>query len=83
MTEPSPPPPSPPRPARPASPSGRPPGPGPDAPVVEHRRPHPSLVWLVPALAALIGLSMLVNAWLSAGPVITISFLTAAGLEAG
>ena len=51
--------------------------------MVEHRRPRPSLVWLVPVLAALIGLSMLINSWLSAGPVITISFLTAAGLEAG
>lgn len=50
---------------------------------VERRRSHPSLVWLVPVLAALIGLAMLVNSWLSAGPVITITFQTAAGLEAG
>ena len=41
------------------------------------------LVWLVPAVAALIGLSMLVHAWLSAGPEITIAYRTAAGLEAG
>ena len=52
-------------------------------PPVERHRPHPSLVWLVPILAALIGLAMLVNTWLSAGPVITISFETAAGLDAG
>jgi paraquat-inducible protein B len=42
-----------------------------------------SLVWLVPALAALIGISMLVHAWLSIGPEITIAFRTAVGLEAG
>ncbi|PND33687.1 mammalian cell entry protein [Achromobacter pulmonis] len=42
-----------------------------------------SLVWLIPGLAALIGLSMLVHAILSAGPEITIRFTTAAGLEAG
>ena len=42
-----------------------------------------SLIWLVPALAALIGISMLIHAWTSAGPRITISFRSAAGLEAG
>lgn len=59
------------------------PGPNPAMPPLVHRRPRPSLVWLVPVLAAVIGLSLLVNTWLSAGPVITITFLTAAGLEAG
>ncbi|MGZ5198635.1 MAG: PqiB family protein [Telluria sp.] len=54
---------------------------GPDIPAILRRRP--SLVWLVPALAALVGLSMLAHAWLSAGPDITIAFRTAAGLEAG
>lgn len=44
------------------------------------RRPI-SLVWLLPVLAALIGLSMVVHAWLSAGPDITIDFQTAEGLE--
>ncbi|WP_237113179.1 PqiB family protein [Pseudomonas aeruginosa] len=52
-------------------------------PTVDQRRWRISLVWLVPALAALIGLSMLAHAWLSAGPEITITFRTAAGLEAG
>lgn len=42
-----------------------------------------SLVWLVPLLAALIGLSMLVQTWMTEGPVITITFRTAAGLEEG
>jgi len=41
---------------------------------------RPSLVWLVPAIAALIGVSMLVHAWMSAGPEITITFRTATGL---
>lgn len=40
-----------------------------------------SLVWILPVLAALIGLSMVVHAWLSAGPAITIDFQTAEGLE--
>jgi paraquat-inducible protein B len=51
--------------------------------VTRRRRWRLPLVWLVPAVAALIGLSMLVHAWLSAGPEITIAFRTAAGLEAG
>jgi paraquat-inducible protein B len=55
----------------------------PGQPAVTRRRWRLPLVWLVPAAAALIGLSMLVHAWLSAGPEITIVFRTAAGLEAG
>ncbi|MBA5689925.1 PqiB family protein [Rugamonas apoptosis] len=51
-------------------------------PAVIRRRRLP-LVWLVPAVAALIGLSMLVHAWLSAGAEITIACRTATGLEAG
>jgi paraquat-inducible protein B len=54
----------------------------PEAPVVK-RRWRFSLVWLVPAVAAVIGLTMLVHTWISAGSDITISFRTAAGLEAG
>ena len=42
-----------------------------------------SLIWLVPAIAALIGISMLIHTWTSAGPKITITFNSAAGLEAG
>lgn len=76
MTEPTTPP------AAPAAASSAVP-PEPGALRIERRRSHPSLVWLVPVLAALIGLAMLVNSWLSAGPVITITFQTAAGLEAG
>jgi paraquat-inducible protein B len=52
-------------------------------PVVKHRRFNASLIWLVPALAALVGLSLVVNSWLQAGPQITISFQSAEGLDAG
>lgn len=47
------------------------------------RRPRPSLIWLVPALAGLAGLLLVMRAWLAAGPTITLSFQTAEGLEAG
>ena len=52
-------------------------------PVVVRRRFNASLIWLVPALAALIGLSLVVNAWLQAGPKITISMQSAEGLDPG
>src|SRR5574337_760437 len=52
-------------------------------PVVKRRRFNASLIWLVPALAALVGLSLVINNWLQAGPQITISFQSAEGLEAG
>ena len=51
--------------------------------VVRRRRSHASLIWLVPALAALIGLALVVNNWLQAGPQITISFQSAEGLSPG
>lgn len=52
-------------------------------PVLRKRRNSTWLIWLVPMLAALVGLSLVVNAWLQAGPEITISFKTAQGLSAG
>jgi paraquat-inducible protein B len=55
----------------------------PGQPGVLERRRFPSLIWLVPLVAALIGLSMLAHAWLSAGPEIEIVFQAATGLEAG
>lgn len=57
--------------------------PKPGKPGVLNRRGQPSLIWLVPLIAALIGISMLVHAWLSAGPEIAIVFQAATGLEAG
>lgn len=55
----------------------------PAQPAVAKRRWGNLLVWLVPAVAALIGLSLVVHAWLSQGPEIYITFKTATGLEAG
>ncbi|WP_426689460.1 intermembrane transport protein PqiB [Rhodanobacter ginsengiterrae] len=52
-------------------------------PVVRRRRFNASLIWLVPALAAAIGLSLVVSNWLQAGPHIVISLQSAEGLEAG
>ncbi|WP_407309159.1 intermembrane transport protein PqiB [Pseudomonas sp. nanlin1] len=51
-------------------------------PVVRTRRVNVSLIWIVPIVAALVGLSMLINNAISAGPQISISFQTAEGLEA-
>lgn len=42
-----------------------------------------SLVWLVPLVAALVGLGLVVRSVLLSGPTITISFKTAQGLEQG
>lgn len=55
---------------------------GPGNPDVRRRRFNVSLVWLVPIVAAVIGLTMVVHNSLSAGPKITVSFETAEGLEA-
>ncbi|SDS23249.1 paraquat-inducible protein B [Halopseudomonas litoralis] len=52
------------------------------SPEIKQRRVRISLIWLVPIVAALVGVSMMVQSWLSAGPQITVSFLTAEGLEA-
>ncbi|CAM5790581.1 PqiB family protein [Castellaniella caeni] len=42
-----------------------------------------SWVWLVPLLALAVALSLLASVWVRTGPVITISFQSAAGVEAG
>jgi paraquat-inducible protein B len=52
-------------------------------PRVLRRRWLPSLIWLVPVTAVVIGASLVVNAWRTAGPRVTISFQTAEGLEVG
>lgn len=44
---------------------------------------HWSWVWLVPLLALAVGISLLVSVWVRTGPVVTISFPTAAGLAVG
>jgi paraquat-inducible protein B len=55
----------------------------PGQPAIRRRRWGISLIWIVPIVAAAIGISMLLHAWLSEGPEITLFFRTAAGLEAG
>ena len=50
---------------------------------VRRRRSLPSFVWAVPIIAALIGIWLVIHSVTSQGPVITISFKSAEGLEAG
>ncbi len=47
------------------------------------RRWLPSLVWLIPIIAALIGLSLVAQAILKTGPTISITFNSAEGIEPG
>lgn len=54
----------------------------PPRPEVKTRKARVSLVWLVPVVAALIGLSMVLHDFLNVGPKVTVTFLTAEGLEA-
>jgi paraquat-inducible protein B len=54
----------------------------PAAPIV-HRRRGPSAIWLVPLLAAAVGAWVWVDAIRSRGPIVTIEFESADGLEAG
>ncbi len=51
--------------------------------VRRRRRWQLPLIWLVPVIAAAIGLSLVIHAYLSEGPVITISFKTAEGVVPG
>ncbi|AJQ95862.1 intermembrane transport protein PqiB [Gynuella sunshinyii] len=52
-------------------------------PNITYSKHRVSLIWLVPFAAILIGIVMFVQNWLAQGPEITITFLTASGLEAG
>jgi paraquat-inducible protein B len=54
-----------------------------DLPSPAIRRGRPSLVWLIPLVAAVIGAWMAVKAFTQRGPTITITFQSAEGLEAG
>ena len=55
----------------------------PEAITVPRSRWLPSLVWLIPLVAALIGIGLVVKSIAGRGPTITISFTTAEGLEPG
>lgn len=53
-------------------------------PVVRGRhRARPSVIWLVPVVAAIAGVLLIVRAFLQSGPTITITFDTAEGLDPG
>src|ERR1700733_7306171 len=53
-------------------------------PVIEPRsRWIPSLVWVIPLVAALVGVLLVVKTVAGRGPTITISFVSAEGLEPG
>jgi paraquat-inducible protein B len=58
----------------------------PEPPQPDIDKPHrwlPSLIWLIPLLAAIIGATQVVTWLLDKGPSITVSFATGEGLEAG
>src|SRR5271155_3891796 len=55
----------------------------PESRTVSKGRTRPSLVWLIPIVAALAGVWVAVTRILSEGPTITIVFQSAEGLEAG
>jgi paraquat-inducible protein B len=62
--------------------------PAPDAPVPDpvvgpRGRWIPSLIWLIPLIAALVGVFLVVKSGLDRGPRINVSFKTAEGLEPG
>ena len=53
-------------------------------PVVRGRhRARPSMIWLVPVVAAIAGVLLIVRVFLQSGPTITITFNTAEGLDPG
>ncbi|TDN67533.1 MlaD family protein [Paraburkholderia sp. BL10I2N1] len=59
----------------------------PDLPDPDIERPSrswlPSLVWVIPLIAALIGVALVIKSVSDKGPTITISFVSAEGLEPG
>jgi len=52
-------------------------------PAVTRRNRRVAWIWIIPVVAALVGLSLVLRAWILKGPEITISFRTAEGLEVG
>ncbi len=55
----------------------------PDPEIEPRSRWLPSLVWVIPLIAALIGVALVVKSVTESGPTITISFVSAEGLEPG
>lgn len=54
-----------------------------EARVVRRRDWMPSLIWLIPLLAALVGITLVAKILIDRGPEVELSFKTAEGLEAG
>ena len=64
--------------------AAQPPAPQLPTPTVERRRDWmPSLIWLIPIVAALVGITLVAKLLLDRGPEITLTFKSAEGLEAG
>ena len=55
----------------------------PDAIVERRRRRSSQLIWIIPIIAAIIGISLAVKSYMERGPVITITFKSGEGLEPG
>ena len=55
----------------------------PDPEIEPRSRWLPSLVWVIPLIAALIGIALVIKSVTERGPTITISFVSAEGLEPG
>ena len=55
----------------------------PEATHVPRKRARVAVVWIVPIVAALVGVGIVVQQYLNEGPTIRISFLTAEGIEPG
>lgn len=51
--------------------------------VLRQRHRSVALIWLVPVFAALVGVALVVQNWLQAGPQVTLAFQSAQGLSAG
>lgn len=70
-------------PSGPAAPDDGPPT-GPAEPVVARQRNWlPSLIWLIPVVAALVGIALVARILFERGPEVVLTFQTAEGLEAG
>src|SRR6201999_856741 len=52
-------------------------------PAIQNRPWIPRLIWVVPIVAAVIGISLLIKNWENQGPQITISFLSGEGVQVG
>ncbi|CAD6525214.1 intermembrane transport protein PqiB [Paraburkholderia sabiae] len=70
-------------PKEPTPPSGAPNNEPPEPEIVTKRGWLPSLVWVIPLIAALIGVGLVVKSVLEKGPTINITFVSAEGLEPG